>query len=95
MIGQIGIADKRLFIYKRYLIVATPLTYGWAAIGLRWFFDKVKKFLKLKYRWIATAILIGWAMFFIFNAWSRVRKARINSQFYRIVKQYTGLDVEK
>ena len=92
MIGQIAIADKRLFIYKRYLIVATPLTYGWAAIGLRWLFDKVKKNLKLKYRWIATAILIGWAIFFIFNAWSRVRKARINPFFYKFIEQYTGVD---
>lgn len=95
MIGQIAIADKRLFIYKRYLIVATPLAYGWAAIGLRWLFDKIKKILKLKYRWIAAAVLIGLAVFFVFNAWSRVRKARINPYFYKMVKQNTGINLEK
>lgn len=92
MIGQIAIADKQLFIYKRYLIVATPLSFGWAAIGLRWLFDKVRRSLKLKYRWIAKAILIAWIAFFIFNAWSRVRKTRINPFFYKMVEQYTGIN---
>ncbi|MFA6714415.1 MAG: phospholipid carrier-dependent glycosyltransferase [Victivallaceae bacterium] len=95
MIGQIAIADKRLFIYKRYLIVATPLTYGWAAIGLRWLFDKTKKLLKLKHRWVATAILIGAAVIFVFNAWSRIRKGRINPYLYQQVNKYTGMDLKK
>jgi len=92
MIGQIAVADKQLFIYKRYLIVATPLSFGWAAIGLRWLFDKIKRFFKRKYRWLPKAIIIGLIAFFIFNAWSRVRKTRINPFFYRIVKQYTGIN---
>ena len=58
MIGQIAIADGKLFIYKRYLIVATPLMFGWAAIGLRWIFDKTKQLLAIKHRWIAKATII-------------------------------------
>ncbi len=92
MIGQIAIADKELFIYKRYLIVATPLSFGWAAIGLRWLYDRVRKLLKLKYRWIAKAIIAGFIIFSIIDAWSRVRKARVNPFFYKTFKQYTGVN---
>ena len=87
VIGQIAIADKELSIYKRYLIIASPLSFGWAAIGLRWLYDRVRKFLKLKYRSIAEVSIAGFIIFFIFNAWSRVRKARINPFFYEIFKQ--------
>ena len=92
VIGQIAIADKELSIYKRYLILASPLSFGWAAIGMRWLYDRVRKFLKLKYRSIAKASITGFIIFFIFNAWSRVRKARINPFFYKTLKQYTGVN---
>jgi 4-amino-4-deoxy-L-arabinose transferase-like glycosyltransferase len=92
MIGQIAIADKKLFIYKRYLIVAAPLTFGWAAIGLRWLYDKTRRFSKLKYRWITKAVIIILITLSVLDAWSRVRKARINPFFYKTFKQYTGID---
>ena len=90
MIGQIAIADKQLCIYKRYLIVATPLTFGWAAIGLRWLFDNVKRHLHRRFRWMPKALLIFGIIFFIFNAWSRVRKDRINPFLYKLFEQNQG-----
>lgn len=95
MIGQIAIADKQLFIYKRYLIVATPLLFGWAAIAARWLFDKARRFLKLKYRWIAKAVIIILISLSIFDAWSRVRKTMVNPFFYKIVKQCTGVNLQR
>lgn len=95
MIGQIAIADKKLFIYKRYLIVATPLLFGWAAIGLRWLFDRMKRLLTLKYRCFAKGVIIILITLSIFDAWSRVRKTRINPSFYRMVEQYTGIKLKK
>lgn len=95
MIAQIAIADKQLFIYKRYLIVATPLLFGWAAIGLRWLVDKIKRILTLKYRWFAKAVIIVLITLSVFDAWSRVRKTQINPFFYKTFEQYIGIDIRR
>ena len=95
MIGQIAVADKRLFIYKRYLIVATPLLFGWAAIGLRWLFDKTRRFLNIKYRWLAKAAIVILIIVSLFDAWSRVRKAKLNPFLYKTFKQYTGINLKR
>jgi 4-amino-4-deoxy-L-arabinose transferase-like glycosyltransferase len=95
MIAQIAIADKQLFIYKRYLIVATPLLFGWAAIGLRWLVDKIKRILILKYRWLAKAVIIVLITISIFDAWSRVRKTQINPFFYKTFEQCTGINIKR
>jgi hypothetical protein len=95
MIGQIAVADKKLFIYKRYLIVATPLMFGWGAIGLRWLYDNVKSRLRLKFRWICKFALCVVIVIFTMDGWSRVRKKRINPYLYRAVETCTGVQLRK
>ena len=95
MILQILIADKYIFIYKRYLIVATPLLFGWGAIGLRWSIDKMKRILKLKRRYMVKFVLIFLAAIFVWDAWSRLRKSSLNPVLYKHFEYYTGVNLKK
>jgi 4-amino-4-deoxy-L-arabinose transferase-like glycosyltransferase len=95
MILQIAIADKRIFIYKRYLIVATPLMFGWGAIGARWVYDNIRQFLSLKYRWICRLALCIIIFIFVLDGWARIRKKRINPFLYKQFQYYTGINLDK
>jgi 4-amino-4-deoxy-L-arabinose transferase-like glycosyltransferase len=95
MIAQIAIADKKLFIYKRYLIVATPLMFGWGAIGLRWLYDKIKRLVLFRYRWICRFALSIAIFILVMDGWSRVRKHRINPYLYEAAETYLGVDLKK
>ena len=95
MIAQIAIADKRIFIYKRYLIVATPLMFGWGAIGVRWLYDNIKKIMSFRYRWICRFALCIAIFVFILDGWSRVRKYRLNPYLYELTETYFGVKLKK
>jgi 4-amino-4-deoxy-L-arabinose transferase-like glycosyltransferase len=95
MIAQIAVADKQLFIYKRYLIVATPLMFGWAAIGLRWLYENSKKYLPIKHRWLANFALVIMVFISVFDGLSRVRKNKLNPYLNKVLKKHTGIDISK
>ncbi|MDD5599890.1 MAG: hypothetical protein PHV82_18245, partial [Victivallaceae bacterium] len=95
MVGQIAVADKKLFIYKRYLIVAAPLLFGWGAVGARWSYDKLRRSMTFRYRWVCTLIIFIVITGLIFDGWSRVRKKQLNPYLYEQVKTHIGVELRK
>ena len=73
MVAQIFISDSILYVSKRYLITVAPLTFGWAALGVRSVRDGLRRVMTKRWRWCVDIGLAACSVIMVADGWLRIR----------------------
>jgi len=80
-VGQVAVSDHRLYVSKRYLLSAAPLSFGWAAIGMTYAYETFfQRFSPDKRKLIGLILLISLFAALYLDGASRINRSFLNKK---------------